>query len=95
MIGSTRIVFSNHAVKQMFQRDISIEDIKIALNDFEIINNYSDDKPYPSKLIFSMVNNRPIHIVYSKNIDDNTIIIITVYEPNFDIWQKDFKTRKK
>jgi len=94
-MNDVKILFSNHAVKQMFQRSISVEDVKYVLQNGIIINEYPDDRPYASKLLFAVTNERPLHLVCSENINENTIIIITVYEPSPDIWQKDYKTRKK
>jgi len=60
----------------------------------EIIQEYPDDKPYPSVLIFGQTNNkRPLHIVCSYNNDEDIAIIITVYEPNPNRWI-DFKRRR-
>lgn len=94
MLGKI-IFFSNHAVKQMFQRNISVEEVKYVLQNGITINEYPDDRPYPSKLLFALKNEKPLHIVYSENIIENTIIIITAYEPSLDIWENDFITRKK
>lgn len=90
-----KIVYSNHAIKQMFSRIITTDDVENVLKTGETITNYPDDKPYPSKLIFAFSNKRPIHIVSSYNPKENTIVVITAYEPSLDIWEKDFKTRKK
>lgn len=87
--------YTNHAVKQMFQREISTKDVEKALEIGEIITIYNDDRPLPSKLIFANVNLRPLHIVFSLEEATQTIIIITVYEPTKDIWENNFKTRKK
>ncbi len=90
-----KIIFSNHAVKQMFLRDIDVEDVRFILNQGVIITEYPDDKPYSSKLLFAICNSRPLHLVCSENFDENTIIIITAYEPSGDTWENDFITRKK
>lgn len=90
-----KILYSNHAVKQMFQRIILTDEVEYVLKNGEIVTEYSDDKPYPSKLLLAFCNSRPIHVVCSYNQTDETIVIITVYEPNITIWENDFKTRKK
>ena len=89
-MSEKKIFFSNHAVKQMFQRNISMEDAKFALHNGVLVNEYPDDKPYPSKLLFAMKNENPLHIVCSEIFIENTIIIITAYEPSLDIWEKDY-----
>ncbi len=40
-----------------------------------------------------MVNKTPVHVVMAKS-ENNECIIITVYVPETDIWENDFKTKK-
>jgi len=79
----------------MFQRSISLDDVNYVLQNGIIVNEYPDDRPYPSKLLFAVCNERSIHIVCSENKNENTVIVITAYEPSPDIWQNDNVTRKK
>jgi len=51
-------------------------------------------KSYPSRLLFAFNNKRPLHVVCSYNIEEELIIIVTVYEPTTEFWETDFKTRK-
>lgn len=90
-----KMVFSNHALKQMFQRGIAIEAVKYVIHEGTIIINYPDDKPYPCKIIFAVYNSRPLHVVCTENIEGKTVIVITTYEPSSDIWEDDFKTKKE
>lgn len=86
-------IFTGHAIERMFSRNISIFDSKIAIEKGEVFSEYPNDKPYPSFLILGFVNERPIHIVLGKSILD-ICIIITVYEPDKNIWNDDFKSKK-
>ena len=61
----------------------------------EIIEDYLDDFPYPSKLIFRLVNNRPLHAVVAWSKENLTAIIVTLYEVDSEHFEPDFKTRKK
>ncbi|MBD2111785.1 DUF4258 domain-containing protein [Leptolyngbya subtilissima] len=90
-----KVVFSGHAVKQMFQRKISRDEVKAVLDYGEVIAEYPEDRPYPSYLMLNMVSQRPIHAVVAKDAETQTIYVVTVYEPDVELWQADFKTRKK
>ncbi|MBD2232598.1 DUF4258 domain-containing protein [Phormidium tenue] len=90
-----KLVFSGHAVKQMFQRSISRDDVKTVLASGEAIAEYPDDRPYPSYLMLGVVNQRPIHVVAARDDETLTVYVITAYEPDLDLWQPDFKTRKQ
>ena len=66
----------------------------IILEEPEIIEDYPDDFPHPSCLIFGYtVEKRVIHVVVSK--DEDNIGIITAYIPNLQKFEADLKTRKE
>ena len=79
----------------MISRNITEEDVKVAIGDGEVIKEYPDDRPYPSVLLFIMIGNRPIHVVVGRMEETEACIIITVYIAGEDIWEPDFKTKKK
>ncbi|MBR0365215.1 MAG: DUF4258 domain-containing protein [Clostridia bacterium] len=71
-----------------------LDDTKHAICNGNIIEEYPDDKPFPSCLILgSDSNNIYVHIVLST--DKQLINIITAYHPDNEIWESDFKTRKR
>ena len=58
----------------------------------EIIKEYPDDKPYPSRLILGYVDLRPVHVVLTEL--DDMYIVISAYEPDPGTWETDMKRRK-
>ncbi|MBC7400945.1 MAG: DUF4258 domain-containing protein [Mucilaginibacter sp.] len=88
-------LFSDHAITQMFKRNISVDDVKFALVNGELIVTYVNDKPFPSYLLLAYVGNRPIHILTGKDETLERCIIITAYEPDESIWEIGFKLKKK
>lgn len=94
-MSCSELLFSDHAVVQMFKRDIEISDVHFLIEHGEIINEYPDDKPYPSYLLMAFVNQRPLHLVLAKDEDNNRCIIVTAYQPDKLIWKADFKTKRK
>ncbi|TAN63550.1 DUF4258 domain-containing protein [bacterium] len=89
-----RLFFRIHAIQRMFQREISIEDVKHALATGETIEEYPDDTPYPSRLVLGWRGGRPLHLVIADNKESEEKVLVTVYEPSADAWEKDFKRRK-
>ncbi len=90
----SKIKWYKHAVERMQEREISRADIKHCIMNGEIIEDYPDDFPHPSCLIFGYaVNNKIIHVVVS--VDKDCIGVITAYFPNTDKFEKDLKTRKR
>jgi hypothetical protein len=71
-----------------------MEDIRRVLETGEVIEEYPDDTPYPSRLILGWNGTKPLHVVIADNNEDKETIIITAYEPNQNEWEHGFKRRK-
>jgi len=78
----------------MFERNVSAKKVSEALQSGETIEDYSSEMPEPSRLILSFQGKRPLHIVTSENLETNEVTIITVYIPDAEKWNKDFKSRR-
>jgi len=85
--------FSDHIISQMFKRNITVDDVKQILSEGEIIRQYPDDRPYPSFLLLGFIDLRPIHLVVAKKDGTNDCILVTVYEPDRNIWSNDYKSK--
>lgn len=94
-MNCNRLVFSDHAISQMFKRNISVDAITSIIENNEVINEYPNDKPYPSFLLLGYINSRAIHVVLGRNIPENLCIVITAYEPTLDIWENDYKRKRR
>lgn len=84
-----------HAVQRMFERGISVEDVKHVVENGEVIHEYADDTPYPSRLILGWKELRPLHVVVADHPTEDEKIIITAYEPDPQIWESDFRHKRK
>ena len=83
-----------HAAKRLEQRGIFLKDIIACIKNGESIEQYPDDYPYPSCLIFGLsIENRVLHVVVGYH--EPKLFLITAYFPNLDKWFPDFKTRKE
>lgn len=85
--------FSQHAVDQSIIRRISVQELREAITSGEVIEDYPEDRRGPSCLIFGFtLANRPLHI--QCNYPSRPLVkIITLYEPDPDLWI-DFKLRR-
>lgn len=89
-----KLRWTNHIFVRLVQRGISMDDVTEVLLNGEIIEDYPDDYPYPSCLVFGIVSAKtPLHVVCGSNGEE--LWLITAYIPNTDIWKDDFKTRKE
>ena len=82
-----------HCLNRLNQRNISIQDVKTAIQNGCIIEYYYDDYPYPSCLILGYnIDKKKLHIVCG--ISEYMVHIITAYYPDRNYWEKDMKTRR-
>ena len=94
MMHQRKLIFRLHALSRMAQRGFEPVDIHYVLDNGIKIEQYPDDFPYPSCLVLSWVKGRPVHVVAAFNEDACETIIITVYEPDPEIWMDRFSRRK-
>ena len=89
-----KILFLPHAIKQMSRPDrmISTDEIRDAVFNGEIIEEYPNDERGESCLVFHLKDNRVIHVVCSAKAE--YLAIITAYIPSPDQWSSDFKVRR-
>ena len=90
-----RIEFRLHAIRRMFEREISDEEVLKVIQEGEVIEEYPNDEPYPSMLILGFVNDRPIHVVVAINEEESMGIVVTAYQPDPSLWRDNFRRRRK
>ena len=78
----------------MFERGIHEEAVRLAVDTGEVIQEYPDDLPYPSRLVLGWNEEHPIHVVAAYDKQAQTDIIITVYKPDPTQWESNFKRKK-
>lgn len=89
-----KVFMSEHASNRCIQRGISQKDIRVCVMSGEIIEQYPDDFPWPSCLIYGYdTSQRIIHVVASDNGAYSKII--TAYVPDTKKFEDDLKTRRK
>ena len=93
-IRNGQFEFSRHATDQSIIRHIQVQEIREAIDECEIIEDYPNDKYGPSCLILGFTRSRrPLHIQCSYP-SRPLIKIITLYEPDPLRWIN-FKLRGK
>jgi len=85
------IEFTLHARENMYKRGITSMDVKQSLLEGEIIEEYLDDKPYPSFLLCAKIRQNFLHVVCA--VAEEQLFIITTYHPDEDKWIK-YRRRK-
>ena len=89
------VEYKRHAVKRMAEWSISTKDVAFVLEHGEIIEDYPEDQRGHSCLMLGTVDGRPVHICVGIANIPEMCEIITVYEPTLDMWQDDYRTRRR
>jgi len=91
--GRTRI--TNHADEEANSDNLTLNQIFMSVFKGEIIEEYPNDKPFPSCLIYGVCETgEPVHTVWAYNSQNKWAVLITVYRPDPKRWIN-WKERRK
>lgn len=94
-IRNSHVRITDHADEEAVDDDLTFDEIYFSVMHGEIIEEYPNDKPYPSCLVMGMnFASEPIHSVWAYNPENRWAVIITVYRPDPVRWI-DWKVRVK
>lgn len=94
-VRGSRVKITEHADEEAADDRLSYEEIYYSVIHGQIIEDYPEDKPYPSCLILGRTFvGEPIHSVWAYNRENCWAVLITVYRPDPDRWI-DWKVRVK
>ncbi len=93
-ISENAFEFTRHAADQSILRKITISEVREAIQNAQIIEDYPDDKYGPSCLVLGYtLKKRPLHIQCSYP-SRPVLKIITLYQPDPALWV-DNKVRRE
>lgn len=75
-------------------RFIQREAIIGAVDTFELIESYPDDKYYPSYLLLGRSGADAFHVLFGVDVAGHNVRVVTAYRPSRDEWSDDLKTRR-
>lgn len=87
--------FRVHAILQLEERGLTVEDIRAVLENGEDIESRPDDEPYPARLVLGSCRLGFLHVAVRDNIDSDEIVIETAYKPDPLLWEPDFRRRRR
>jgi hypothetical protein len=93
-IHQRRVIWRRHALERMLERGLSRKIVLNVAGSGDVIEDYSADRPIPTVLLFGWDGKRPVHVVLALE-PDGQVAIITVYEPTLEVFESDYRTRRK
>jgi hypothetical protein len=75
-------------------RSIARQAILDAVDTYEIIEAYPEDKYFPSYLVLATHHETRFHILFATDVGGTNVRIVTAYRPSPEEWESDGKTRR-
>ena len=94
-IKNGNIEWQRHALERMLERGISRAMVKEVLLSGEVIEDYPNDKPFPSALFAGWSKEKPLHVVAAFDAQSSYCFVITAYRPDLEHFESDYKTRRQ
>jgi hypothetical protein len=92
----TRVVWSRHAIQELVADDLTRAQVERALQVCKVIEDYPVvHRPLPDCLVLGWLSTgEPIHAVLAVDVEQDRVLVITVYRPNVEEWENDWRTRR-
>ena len=90
-----RIFWTYHVNMRLGQRFIARETIISAVESYEIVESYPDDKYLPSYLLLGRRGEEVFHALFGVDVDGRNVRVVTAYSPSPEEWDADMKTRRR
>ena len=89
------ILWTHHVNMRLRGRSISRQEILDAVDSYEIVEEYPDDKYLPSYLVLAQCGTKAFHILFAADVEDENVRVVTAYRPDTRSWLPDLKTRRR
>ncbi|MBI4608966.1 MAG: DUF4258 domain-containing protein [Candidatus Rokubacteria bacterium] len=89
-----RIFWTYHVNMRLAGRFIPREAILAAVDTYQLVEAYPDDKYLPSYLLLARHGEEAFHVLLAVDVEGDNVRVVTSYRPDPDEWQPDLKTRR-
>ena len=94
-VRERKILWTYHANMRLHGRFLDRQSILDAVEAFEIIESYPDDKYLPSYLVYGQIEVMTFHVLFAVDVAGDNVRVVTSYRPDLRDWEQDSKTRRK
>jgi len=75
-------------------RFISRDAIRSAVDTYQLVEAYPDDKYLPSYLVLARHGPAAFHVLFATDVEGDNVRVVTSYRPDPGEWQADLKARR-
>lgn len=90
-----KILWTYHVNMRMRARFIPRRSIVDSHENYQIIEEYPEDKYLPSYLVYSAYLGDVFHVLFAVDVEGDNVRIITAYRPSPEEWEEGLKTRRR
>jgi hypothetical protein len=93
-LNDRKIWWTYHVNMRLRTRSISRQTILESVASFEIIEEYPEDKYFPSYLIYARDRNSVFHVLIAVDVVGDNVRVVTAYWPSPEEWEQDLRKRR-
>lgn len=93
-VRNRRVLWTYHVNMRLQGRFIRRETVLDAVESYEIIEAYPEDKYLPSFLVLGQCDEEVFHVLFAADVEGSNVRVVTAYRPSEEEWENDGKTRR-
>jgi hypothetical protein len=93
-VRGRRILWTYHVNLRLKDRFVPRQTILDAVDSYEMVESYPDDKYLPSYLVLARLAGDAIHVLFAADVVGDNVRVVTAYRPSPDEWEDDLRTRR-
>lgn len=79
---------------RLLGRFVPRQSILDAVDSYEILESYPDDKYLPSYLVLARLAGDAIHVLFATDVEGDNVRVVTAYRSSPEEWEDDLRTRR-
>jgi hypothetical protein len=89
-----RVFWTYHVNMRLKGRFIPRKAVLDAVESYEIIEAYPEDKYLPSYLVLARFGGDAVHVLFAADVEGNNVRVVTAYRPSAREWESDLRMRR-
>lgn len=94
-IRERKVYWTYHVNMRLAGRYLTRDEIFGAVDSYQVIESYPDDKYLPSYLVWAAQGGGAFHILFAIDVGADQLSVVTAYRPDPSDWESDLKTRRR
>jgi hypothetical protein len=94
-VAEERIQWRRHVLEKLAERGIqqqAVREVLLKARRFGITRKIA---PFRARVFLGYIGGKPLHVVAACDEISRQAFVITAYEPSLDVFESDYRTRKK